>query len=110
MNASFDVESTLTDRYQTTVPETVRRALRLGKRDKIHYSIQPDGKVLLTRAMTVDHDTDPVLGQFLAFIEQDISRNPHHLQAIDASLAQRIHALVGEVEIDLDSALQAENE
>ena len=34
----LQVESTLTDRYQTTVPETVRRVLRLGKRDKIHYT------------------------------------------------------------------------
>ena len=41
MPATLDVESTLTDRYQTTVPETVRRALRLYKRDKIHYSIRP---------------------------------------------------------------------
>ena len=39
MPVNLEVESTLTDRYQTTVPETVRRALRLGKRDKIHYSI-----------------------------------------------------------------------
>lgn len=31
---SLDAESTLMDRYQTTVPETVRRALGLGKRDK----------------------------------------------------------------------------
>ncbi len=38
MAASLEVESTLTDSYQTTVPETVRRALRLGKRDKIHYT------------------------------------------------------------------------
>ena len=35
MSAGLEVESTLTDRYQTTVPQTVRRALRLGKRDKI---------------------------------------------------------------------------
>ena len=35
MAATLEVESTLTDRYQTTVPETVRRALQLGKRDKI---------------------------------------------------------------------------
>ena len=34
MAATLEVESTLTDRYQTTVPETVRRALQLGKRDK----------------------------------------------------------------------------
>ncbi len=110
MNASFDVESTLTDRYQTTVPETVRRALQLGKRDKIHYSIQPDGQVLLTRAMTAEPDADPILAQFLTFIEQDLSRNPQHLQAIDSSLVQRVQALVGAVEIDLDSALQTEKE
>ncbi len=50
MPATLEVESTLTDRYQTTVPETVRRALRLGKRDKIHYTIRPSGEVVLTRA------------------------------------------------------------
>lgn len=110
MNASFDVESTLTDRYQTTVPETVRRALQLGKRDKIHYSIQADGQVLLTRSTNAEPNADPVLVQFLTFIEQDISRNPHHLQAINASLVERVHALVGSVEIDLDAALQSEDE
>jgi len=48
MAATLDVESTLTDRYQTTVPETVRRALKLGKRDKIHYTIRPGGEVVPT--------------------------------------------------------------
>ena len=38
MAVTLEVQSTLTDRYQTTVPETVRRALQLGKRDKIHYT------------------------------------------------------------------------
>ncbi len=41
MRATREVESTLIDRYQTTVQETVRRALRRGKRDKIHYTILP---------------------------------------------------------------------
>ena len=50
MPATLEVESTLTDRYQTTVPDAVRRALRLGKRDKIHYSIRASGEVVLTRA------------------------------------------------------------
>ena len=51
MTLYFDgaVVLSLTDRYQTTVPETVRRALRLGKRDKIHYTIRPDGEVVLSR-------------------------------------------------------------
>ena len=67
MAATLEVESTLTDRYQTTVPETVRRALKLGKRDKIHYTIRQDGEVVLTRAK-VSEVNDPVLGQFLNFL------------------------------------------
>jgi antitoxin PrlF len=39
----IEVESTLTDRYQTTVPVIVRHALGLGKRDKIHYTIRQEG-------------------------------------------------------------------
>jgi bifunctional DNA-binding transcriptional regulator/antitoxin component of YhaV-PrlF toxin-antitoxin module len=70
MPANLDVESTLTDRYQTTVPETVRRALRLGKRDKIHYSIRPNGEVVLSRVEII-HD-DPAIGSFLNLLEADI--------------------------------------
>jgi antitoxin PrlF len=36
--ASLEIESTLTDRYQTTVPDAVRRTLKLRKRDKIDTS------------------------------------------------------------------------
>ncbi|MBI2969165.1 MAG: type II toxin-antitoxin system PrlF family antitoxin, partial [Gammaproteobacteria bacterium] len=50
MEPTLTAESTLTARYQTTVPNTVRKALRLRKRDKIRYSIEPDGRVILTRA------------------------------------------------------------
>lgn len=51
MNAALEAESTLTDRYQTTVPETVRRALKLGKRDKLQYPIRPDGKAIFWAAI-----------------------------------------------------------
>jgi antitoxin PrlF len=109
MPATLEVESTLTDRYQTTVPETVRRALRLGKRDKIHYTIRPGGEVLLTRAAASEGD-DPVLGQFLGFLARDIASHPEHLQAMDAGLLQRLQSLVGGVEVDLDAALSADDE
>lgn len=109
MPATLEVESTLTDRYQTTVPETVRRALRLGKRDKIHYSIRPSGEVVLTRADAVEGD-DPVLGQFLGFLARDIASHPERLQAVDAGLVQRLHSLVGDVEVDLDAALSVDDE
>ena len=61
MVATLEAESTLTDRYQTTVPETVRRALKRSKRDKIHYSIRSSGEVVLTRVDATEVD-DPVLG------------------------------------------------
>ena len=109
MPATFEVESTLTDRYQTTVPETVRRALRLGKRDKIHYTIHPGGEVVLTRAEGSEGD-DPVLGQFLGFLARDIADHPERLQAVDARLVQRLRSLVGGVEVDLDAPLSADDE
>jgi antitoxin PrlF len=108
MPATLEVESTLTDRYQTTVPETVRRVLRLGKRDKIHYTIRPGGEVVLTRGGYYEGD-DPVLGQFLAFLADDIASHPERVQAIDASLAQRIQSLVGNIDVDLDAALPSDS-
>ena len=108
MAATLEVESTLTDRYQTTVPETVRRALRLRKRDKIHYTIRPGGEVVLSRVeMTED---DPVLGRFLGFLTRDIANHPERLHAVDASLVERIHSLVGDLQVDFDAVLPAEGE
>lgn len=109
MPATLEVESTLTDRYQTTVPETVRRALRLGKRDKILYTIRPGGEVVLTRAEVSEGD-DPVLRSFLGFLARDITNHPEHLQAVDATLAHRLQSLVGDIEVDFDAALSADNE
>lgn len=109
MTSTLEVESTLTDRYQTTVPDTVRRALRLGKRDKIHYSIRPSGEVVLTRAADAA-GADPVLGQFLGFLARDMTEHPERLQAVDAGLVERLQALVGDVEIDLEAALPADGE
>ena len=111
MPASLDVESTLTDRYQTTVPETVRRALRLGKRDKIRYSIRSSGEVVLSRSASPEglEADDPVLGQFLGFLARDQASHPERLQAVDASLVERLQSLVGGIEVDLDAALSMDD-
>lgn len=109
MPATLEVESTLTDRYQTTVPETVRRALRLGKRDKIHYSIRPGGEVVLTRAEASDGD-DPVLGSFLGFLARDIAEHPERLEALDTGFMQRLQSLTSGIEVDLDASLSADDE
>ena len=109
MANNVEVESTLTDRYQTTVPETVRRALRLGKRDKIHYSIRESGEVVLSRSGGGE-DEDPALGAFLTFLGNDMAQQPERLQALDAGLVQNLQALVGQVKVDLEAALPLEDE
>lgn len=107
-NSLLVSESTLTDRYQTTVPDPVRKALGLHKREKIKYTIQPDGNVLLSRADS--HEEDPVLDGFLQFIAKDIQHNPQHLKAVSSDLVERVHSLVGEVKVDLDSPLSEEDD
>ncbi|WP_009630883.1 type II toxin-antitoxin system PrlF family antitoxin [Synechocystis sp. PCC 7509] len=101
-------ESTLTDRYQTTIPDPVRKVLGLNKRDKIQYTIQPNGQVVISRADNTE--SDPILGQFLSFLAQDIERNPQHIRAISEDLVNRVQSLVAGIEIDLDAPLVDEDE
>lgn len=101
-------ESTLTDRYQTTVPNSVRKALGLNKRDKICYTIQPNGKVWISRAD--QSERDPVLEEFLNFLARDIEKNPRNLQALSADLISHVQSLVLDVDVDLDAPLLDEDE
>lgn len=107
MPATFELESSLTDRYQTTVPEGVRRALKLGKRDRIRYLVQSNGSVVLQRA---DDTADPVLGAFLDFLARDIATHPQHVRAIDAGLARRMRAMVKNINVNLEAALDPADE
>ena len=108
MSTRLGLESTLTDRYQTTVPAGVRRALKLSKRDKLRYEVKPDGEVLLTRAP--ESEEDQVLGKFLGFLASDIEANPEHLQGVDAGFVARVQSLVRGVDVDLDDPLSADDE
>ena len=99
-------ESTLTDRYQTTVPEPVRKALNLGKREKIKYEIQPDGSVLLSKAQA--DSQDPVINGFLNVLAKDMERNPEKLKALSPELISQLDDLVGNMDVDLDEPLPEE--
>lgn len=101
-------ESTLTDRYQTTIPDPVRKALGLNKRDKICYTIQPNGKVWISRAD--QRENDPVLEEFLNFLARDMGKNPQHLQSISSDLVSQVQSLVSGVDLDLDAPLLDEDE
>jgi antitoxin PrlF len=106
MHPPTSPESTLTDRYQTTVPDSVRKALGLSKRDKIRYTIQPDGTVLMARA----EERDPVVEEFLDFLAKDLEKNPDRIQTISSELVSHVRSLISTVEIDLDSPLPDEDE
>ena len=107
-NSILITESTLTDRYQTTVPYSVRKALHLNKREKIRYTIQPDGSVLLSKAN--QQDVDPALSSFLSFLAEDIQQNPEHLKVVTPELMSRIENLISDVDIDLNAPLNDEDE
>ena len=108
MTEILQAESTLTDRYQTTVPDIVRKTLGLSKRDKIAYAINNDGTVTISRSKASEED--PVLGKFLDFIAKDIEQNPQHIQPITKETLEQVQSLVEDIEIDLDAPLSDEEE
>ncbi len=101
---SLEIESTLTDRYQTTVPDAVRRTLKLRKRDKIRYVVRPSGEVVLTRG-EVTEERDPVMAQFLAFLARDMATHPKRLRGVTPALVRRARSLVKGVKVDLNAPL-----
>lgn len=48
------INSKLTQKYQATIPEPVRRALKLTAGDVISFQLSGDGEVLLRKARPLD--------------------------------------------------------
>lgn len=107
-STKFCSESTLTQRYQTTIPAPIRKALGLNKNDKIRYEIESDNKVVISRV--TEEESDPVLEKFLAFLTNDMENNPKNIEAIDFQLVNRARFLISDVDIDLDAPLLDEDE
>lgn len=105
MAIQINDQSTLTDRYQTTIPSSIRRALNLQARDRIQYHVLDSGDVVLKRAETKE-EPDPVVCQFLAFLEADMSQQPQNLQALTTETFAEARTLTQGVEIDLDAPLE----
>jgi len=101
----LETESTLSDSYQTTIPESVRKALKLRKRDKIHYSVYNSEYVLLSKRQESNTE-DPVLSNFLNFLSQDMLAHPDRIQVLDTALVNHLHSLVGNLPLELNAPLQ----
>lgn len=95
--------SSVTDRYQTTIPKGVRDALGIRRGDRIAYEVAGDRVTLLRRPEA--EAEDPALLGFLDLIERDISAHPERPRPVPASLVDNARALVAGVEVDLDTPL-----
>lgn len=97
--------STLTDRYQTTIPREVRSFLNLDKGAQIQYVIDPAGKVYLQAEQENELQEDLVLYSFLELMEKDLVKNPKKIQSLNKEFMKKAQRLVKDVEVDLDAPL-----
>jgi antitoxin PrlF len=89
----LETESTLTSRYQTTIPDAVRKVLGLGKQDRLLYRVTDAGEVQLVKAQTRTME-DPALLPFLTLLDQRLQRRPDTVVPYTDADAKRDLALV----------------
>ena len=106
MGALLEIEATITDRGQTTVPSAIRKALGVGRNDKIVFRQMDDGSVVIAPVSAERESDDPVITNFLAFLERDMSGRPAAMVPLTGALLDRGKALVEDVEVDLDAPLE----
>lgn len=107
MRTVLEVDATVTERGQTTIPSAIRRMLGISKGDNIVFRGMQDGTIILARRDDAD-DGDPALGPFLNLLEDDLRRNPNSIEPVDSALAEKARALSEGVEIDLERPLDDE--
>ncbi|SCX02009.1 MULTISPECIES: type II toxin-antitoxin system PrlF family antitoxin [Agrobacterium] len=103
--ALLEFEATITDRGQTTVPSAIRNMLGVKKGTIIFKGLE-DGTVVIERKEIADDNADPVIGDFLAFLEADMASSPSHIRPLTQDLLDRSAALTDGVEVDLDATLE----
>ena len=100
---SLMIKSSVTERFQTTIPKGVREALGLSRGDTLTYEVR--GSEIVMRRSAIEDSVDPALLGFLELLERDIATHPDRLQPVPDDLVERARALVRDVEIDLDAPL-----
>lgn len=108
MGALLEIEATITERGQTTVPSAIRKVLGVGRNGKIMFRQMDDGSVVIARKSDDGEDEDPVVAAFLAFLERDMSDRPEKLVPLRQDLLAQGETLVEGVEVDLDAPLTDE--
>lgn len=96
------IQSSVTERFQTTIPKGVREALGLQRGDTLAYEVRGEEVVVRRRP---EQEGDPALTGFLDLLERDIAGRPDRLERVSDELVRRGRELVDGVELDLDAAL-----
>jgi len=107
MTSLLRKESTVTAKGQTTVPKAVRQALGVDYGGRIAFFVDDQHRVYLEKA--IEQASDPVVDRFLEFLAQDMSQHPGaSIVPLPASLRDRMMALVGNIDTDLDADIDGE--
>lgn len=106
----LEAESTVTNRGQTTIPGSIRKALKLEPTDKVRYVLMDDKTVVLTRSEEGDQHGDPIIADFLAFLASDMQENPGNVRPVPQDLLTRARDLTDGVNVDLDAPLDPNDE
>ncbi|MDB5554773.1 MAG: regulator [Rhizobium sp.] len=101
---TLEIEATITERGQTTVPAAIRKMLGVSK-GAIVFKGMPDGTVIIEPKQE-EPDEDPVIAKFLEFLERDIAQNPQNLVPFTQEMMDEIDELIGDVDVDLDEPLE----
>lgn len=100
-------ESSITAKGQTTVPKAVRQALGVDYGGRIAFVVDDQRRVYVEKAS--EEASDPVVDRFLEFLAQDMTTHPGtSVAALPATLRDRMAALVGSMDVDLDADIDGD--
>lgn len=107
MAALLKEESTITAKGQTTVPKAVRKALGVDYGGRIAFSIDDTQRVYVEKA--TEEVSDPIVARFLDFLAQDMINRPDaSIVLLPTALRDRVEALVGTMDIDVDAEIDGD--
>lgn len=98
--------STVTERFQTTVPAPVRAAMSLGRGDELTWAMKEDGTFVVSKAST-EHE-DPAIQGFLKVLESGITEG--YVVPATVEMRDRVAELIDGVEFDMNAPLPNEDE
>jgi antitoxin PrlF len=94
------LESAVTERYQTTVTNGVRKALGVQGKDRLAWEIRGDEAIVRRAAEVAVEEEDPALEPFLRLLAADIEAHPERLHSMPEALSRSVLELIEGVDPD----------